>query len=148
MIGLSILSGAHMTIFPRLLELLRAEELDDVLVVAGGTFLPEDIVALEAMGVSKRSASTRRWTRSSATSESTCMTAAWPPEPVVRFDAPEERMDPEERAEIVLAKLRAQIAYAWERSPFYRRRWQACGVSPEALSTLDDLARFPLHHEG
>jgi methylmalonyl-CoA mutase C-terminal domain/subunit len=52
-IGLSILSGAHMTIFPRLLELLRAEELDDVLVVAGGTFLPEDVAALEAMGVSR-----------------------------------------------------------------------------------------------
>ena len=52
-IGLSILSGAHMTIFPRVLELLRAEELDDVLIVAGGTFLPEDVAALEAMGVSK-----------------------------------------------------------------------------------------------
>jgi methylmalonyl-CoA mutase C-terminal domain/subunit len=52
-VGLSILSGAHMTIFPRLLELLRAEELDDVLVVAGGTFLPDDVAALEAMGVSK-----------------------------------------------------------------------------------------------
>ena len=52
-IGLSILSGAHLTIFPRLLELLRAEGLDDVLIVAGGTFLPEDIAALEAMGVSK-----------------------------------------------------------------------------------------------
>ena len=53
-------------------------------------------------------------------------------------------MDPEERAEIVLEKLRAQIEYAWERSPFYRRRWEASGVSPEALRTLDDLARFPL----
>ena len=53
-------------------------------------------------------------------------------------------MDPEERAEIVLEKLRAQIAYAWERSPFYRRRWEESGVSPEALGTLDDLARFPL----
>ena len=52
-IGTSILSGAHMTIFPRLIELLRAEGLDDVLVVAGGTFLPEDIAALEAMGVNK-----------------------------------------------------------------------------------------------
>jgi len=52
-IGISILSGAQMTIFPRLLELLRAEQLDDVLVVGGGTFLPEDIATLEAMGVSK-----------------------------------------------------------------------------------------------
>jgi methylmalonyl-CoA mutase, C-terminal domain len=52
-IGTSVLSGAHMTIFPRLLELLRSEGVDDVLVVAGGTFLPEDIAALETMGVDK-----------------------------------------------------------------------------------------------
>jgi len=52
-IGTSVLSGAHMTIFPRLLELLRAEGVDDVLVVGGGTFLPGDVAALEAMGVHK-----------------------------------------------------------------------------------------------
>ena len=52
-IGASVLSGAHMTIFSRLIELLRTEGLDDVLVVAGGTFLPDDIAALEAMGVNK-----------------------------------------------------------------------------------------------
>jgi methylmalonyl-CoA mutase, C-terminal domain len=52
-IGTSVLSGAQMTIFPRLLELLRTEGVDDVLVVGGGTFLPEDIAALEAMGVDK-----------------------------------------------------------------------------------------------
>ena len=52
-IGTSVLSGAQMTIFPRLLELLRTEGMDDVLVVGGGTFLPEDIAALEAMGVDK-----------------------------------------------------------------------------------------------
>jgi methylmalonyl-CoA mutase C-terminal domain/subunit len=52
-IGTSVLSGAHMTIFSRLIELLRTEGLDDVLVVAGGTFLPDDIAALEAMGVNK-----------------------------------------------------------------------------------------------
>jgi methylmalonyl-CoA mutase C-terminal domain/subunit len=52
-IGTSVLSGAHMTIFPRLLELLRTEGIDDVLVVGGGTFLPEDIAALEAIGLDK-----------------------------------------------------------------------------------------------
>jgi methylmalonyl-CoA mutase C-terminal domain/subunit len=52
-IGTSVLSGAHMTIFPRLLELLRAEGVDDVLVVGGGTFLRDDVAALEGMGVSK-----------------------------------------------------------------------------------------------
>jgi phenylacetate-CoA ligase len=70
--------------------------------------------------------------------------AVWPPEPLVRVDAPEERMAPDERAAIALAKLRAQVGYAWERSAFYRRRWQEAGVSPDDLRDLADLARFPL----
>jgi phenylacetate-CoA ligase len=48
------------------------------------------------------------------------------------------------RDELILAKLRGQIAYAWERCPFYRRTWQAAGVSPESLKTLEDLRRFPV----
>ena len=36
------------------------------------------------------------------------------------------------------------MRYAWERSPFYRRKWEAAGVSPDALRTLDDLGRFPV----
>ena len=52
-------------------------------------------------------------------------------------------MDPAARAELVLAKLRAQVEYAWERSPFYRRHWEDAGVSPESLRTLSDLALFP-----
>ena len=52
-IGLSILSGAHMTIFPKLLTLLRERGTGDILVVGGGTMLPEDIQALKAMGVAE-----------------------------------------------------------------------------------------------
>lgn len=52
-IGLSVLSGAHMTIFPRLLALLRERGVEDILVVGGGTILPEDIRALKAMGVAE-----------------------------------------------------------------------------------------------
>jgi methylmalonyl-CoA mutase C-terminal domain/subunit len=52
-IGVSVLSGAHMTIFPRLLEHLREEGADDVLVIAGGTILPEDAAALEELGVTR-----------------------------------------------------------------------------------------------
>jgi methylmalonyl-CoA mutase C-terminal domain/subunit len=40
-VGVSILSGAHMTLIPRILELLRKDEMDDVLVVVGGT-IPAD----------------------------------------------------------------------------------------------------------
>lgn len=52
-VALSILSGAHMTLFPRVLELLRAEGMDHVLVIGGGIIPDEDIRALEAMGVGK-----------------------------------------------------------------------------------------------
>ena len=51
MIGLSILSGAHMHICPRVMELLRDKGLDDVLVVIGGIIPDVDIPKLEAMGV-------------------------------------------------------------------------------------------------
>jgi methylmalonyl-CoA mutase C-terminal domain/subunit len=50
-IGLSILSGAHMTLVPRVIELLKANGLDDVLVFAGGIIPDEDIPALKALGV-------------------------------------------------------------------------------------------------
>jgi methylmalonyl-CoA mutase C-terminal domain/subunit len=52
-IGLSILSGAHMTLVPRILELMRAEGLDDVLVTVGGTIPAEDIEELKALGVAE-----------------------------------------------------------------------------------------------
>jgi len=50
-IGLSILSGAHMHICPRVMELLEAKGLDDVLVVVGGIIPDVDIPKLQAMGV-------------------------------------------------------------------------------------------------
>ena len=50
-VGISILSGAHMTLVPRILELLRAEEADDVLVVVGGTIPGEDAEELKQAGV-------------------------------------------------------------------------------------------------
>jgi methylmalonyl-CoA mutase C-terminal domain/subunit len=50
-IGLSILSGAHMHICPRLMELLREKGMDDVLVVVGGIIPDIDIPKLREMGV-------------------------------------------------------------------------------------------------
>jgi methylmalonyl-CoA mutase, C-terminal domain len=52
-IGISILSGAHMTLVPRILELLRGSDADDVLVVVGGTIPAEDISELKGMGVAE-----------------------------------------------------------------------------------------------
>lgn len=51
-VGLSILSGAHMALVPRVLELLRAEGLSDVLVLIGGIIPDDDAPALLEMGVS------------------------------------------------------------------------------------------------
>ena len=50
-VGISILSGAHMTLVPRIVEGLRAAGAEDVLVVVGGTIPAEDADALRALGV-------------------------------------------------------------------------------------------------
>jgi len=50
-IGLSILSGAHMALFPRIMELLKEKGLTDVLVFAGGIIPEEDIPELKKIGI-------------------------------------------------------------------------------------------------
>ena len=52
-VGISILSGAHMTLVPRILELLRAEGAEDVIVVVGGTIPGDDIAELKTLGVAE-----------------------------------------------------------------------------------------------
>ncbi len=51
-VGLSILSGAHLALAPRVLELLRANDMGDVKVIVGGIIPDEDIPILQAMGIS------------------------------------------------------------------------------------------------
>ena len=50
-VGLSILSGAHLTLFARVIDLLHQQGMDDVIVVGGGIIPDEDIPALQEMGV-------------------------------------------------------------------------------------------------
>jgi len=52
-IGLSVLSGAHMTLCPRILELMKKEKLTDVLVLIGGIIPDSDIPKLKELGVSE-----------------------------------------------------------------------------------------------
>ncbi|NHN56614.1 cobalamin B12-binding domain-containing protein [Calidifontibacter sp. DB0510] len=52
-VGLSVLSGAHMTLFAKVIELLKAKDADDIVVFGGGIIPEEDIPQLEAMGVAK-----------------------------------------------------------------------------------------------
>lgn len=51
LIGLSILSGAHMTIFPRVLELMREKGMDDVILFGGGIIPDDDVRQLRQLGV-------------------------------------------------------------------------------------------------
>lgn len=50
-IGISILSGAHMTIFPKVISLMKEKNLDDVLLFGGGIISEEDIQKLKSLGV-------------------------------------------------------------------------------------------------
>ena len=50
-LGVSLLSGAHMTVFPKIFERLRQQGADDMIVVAGGVMPDEDVAALKTMGV-------------------------------------------------------------------------------------------------
>jgi methylmalonyl-CoA mutase C-terminal domain/subunit len=52
-VGLSILSGAHMTLVPRVVELLREQGVDDVVITVGGTIPAEDIPELKSLGVAE-----------------------------------------------------------------------------------------------
>ena len=51
-VGLSILSGAHLELFPRVIEELRARGVDDVLMFAGGIIPDEDVPSVKEMGFS------------------------------------------------------------------------------------------------
>jgi methylmalonyl-CoA mutase, C-terminal domain len=52
-VGLSILSGAHMTLVPRIMELLQAQGIDDVVVTVGGTIPDDDVAELKTLGVAE-----------------------------------------------------------------------------------------------
>lgn len=52
-IGISILSGAHMTVFPKIMDLLKQKGMFDVLVTGGGIIPDDDMKALQSMGVGR-----------------------------------------------------------------------------------------------
>jgi len=52
-IGISILSGAHMTVFPKIITLMKEKEMNDVLLTGGGIIPEDDMKTLNEMGVGK-----------------------------------------------------------------------------------------------
>ncbi len=55
-----------------------------------------------------------------------------------------EKAPPEARERVILFKLKNILAWAWQTSPFYRRKWEAAGVHPEMVRSLEDFAKFPV----
>src|SRR2546428_997566 len=84
-------------------------------------------------------------------------TSVWPPrydptyrpDPTADFWFPElECLHPGARDALILDNLRRQVAWAWERSPFYRRKWDAAGVSAAPFPSLEDVWQIPSGQEG
>jgi phenylacetate-CoA ligase len=78
--------------------------------------------------------------------------ATWPPafdrdyrpeDGAPYWDRARETMSADERDALILAKIQGVMAWAWSRSPFYRSRWEAAGLEPGDVRSLDDFARVP-----
>jgi phenylacetate-CoA ligase len=81
------------------------------------------------------------------------MNDAWPPcydetslpDPKDRYwFRDRETLDPEERQRVVIEKIRAQMAYAYQHAPLYRRKWKAAGLEPDDIRMLEDFHKVPL----
>lgn len=55
-----------------------------------------------------------------------------------------ETMRAEHRDEAILCRIREVMAYAWENSPFYRRKWDDAGVHPSSIRSLEDFEKVPV----
>ncbi len=64
-----------------------------------------------------------------------------------KYWSPAETMPHKEMKKLQLARLREQINYLWEKSPFYRQKWEESNFCPALLRTLDDIGRIPILHK-
>jgi phenylacetate-CoA ligase len=78
--------------------------------------------------------------------------ALWPPAPLpayrppgdaVYWDRTRETMSADERAALILGRIQSLMRWAWEKAPFYRTRWQAAGLEPGDITSLEAFARVP-----
>lgn len=69
---------------------------------------------------------------------------AYMPKDEQRYWFPDlETMATPEREKLILQKIRAQMAWAYERSPFYRKKWDQAGIRPEKICSLEDFQEVP-----
>ena len=59
-----------------------------------------------------------------------------------------ETMDPEAREAAILSRIQEVMAYAYDRSPFYRRKWEDAGLEPGDIKTFDDFELVPVVLKG
>lgn len=55
-----------------------------------------------------------------------------------------ETMEPEAREAAILQRIKQVMAYAWERSPFYQRKWSEAGIHPGSIRSLEDFEKVPV----
>ncbi|GAA3107289.1 phenylacetate--CoA ligase [Pseudonocardia yunnanensis] len=55
-----------------------------------------------------------------------------------------ETMPSHERDEAILARIREVMGYAWDNSPFYRRKWDEAGIHPSSIASLEDFEKVPV----
>ncbi|MFD8338083.1 phenylacetate--CoA ligase family protein [Streptomyces solisilvae] len=67
-----------------------------------------------------------------------------PPEGQTHWLPRRETMPAERREELILARIRQLMAYAWDNAPFYRRKWEEAGIHPSAIRTLADFEKVPV----
>jgi phenylacetate-CoA ligase len=67
-----------------------------------------------------------------------------PPDGQTHWFPERETMPAEQRDELVLARIREVMAYAWDNAPFYRRKWDEAGVHPSSIRTLEDFEKVPV----
>ena len=166
-IGVSLLSGAHMTLFPMIIDQLREQGILERYILIGGGVMPdEDVDALMAMGVkailgqdTPPDAGRRHRSEAGGRAGSSRLMEQWSwppayddsymPAPDQEYWFPvRETMDPEERDAAILVRLREVMTYAYERSPFYRRKWDAAGVDDPRDQVAGGLRAGAGDHQG
>jgi len=118
-LGVSLLSGVQLTVFPKIFKLLADRGANDLIVIAGGVMPDEDAAAIKQMGVRE------------------VLLQDTPPQAIV--DTIEQLVAPAQREQAILARLQEVCAYAYAHAPFYRRRWDEAGFHPRQLKSLEDF---------